>query len=626
MSTPLVSSRRLRDGTSIGFAYDHLGRLTDRDTPNTAFADFDSVYAYDNLGRPTSLAATTGTYVNLTYDALGRVTAQTINAGTYAFQYDAAGRMTRMTWPDSFYVTYDYDDAGELLHVRENGATSDPGVLATYTWDDRGRRTSLRRGNGLVTGYAYDAVDRLTQIDQDFGGTTYDLTLTDSYDPAGGIASHTQSNDAYAWGDHYAVNRSYTTNGLNQYSAAGSATLTYDGRGNLASDGTRSFTHTAENRLAQMGSSVLLSHDAAGWLSQVVGSVNTLFDAPGGTIVSERDGYYALLRRYVHGAGGEPLVWYEGTGTSARHWLHADERGSVIALSNDAGTLTNVNSYDEYGIPGAANAGRFQYTGQAWLGDLGMYYFRNRIYSPTLGRFLQTDPIGHGGGMNLYAYVGGDPINFSDPMGLARICVQVHDSAGPGLHSKCIDVDGNNNGIGTDDDMSQDLIDAFRDSYGGFIAQFGGDPLHPLDLTYYGRNAVGGNEHDRQIARIVSQFIGYIAENASTSDGNVTATRFRTFWDHVTEIRADNQPGHAAASELMTASNNSPGHPAYYIQIWGGWMYDSLPDLARAMLHEPWHELWPGDMNHGTIDWWARTMTVRMGLGRCHATGGFPGC
>ncbi|WP_082584892.1 RHS repeat-associated core domain-containing protein [Caulobacter sp. Root655] len=61
------------------------------------------------------------------------------------------------------------------------------------------------------------------------------------------------------------------------------------------------------------------------------------------------------------------------------------------------------------------------YTGQTWIPELGLYHYKARVYSPTLGRFLQTDPIGYGDGLNWYAYVGNDPLNKSDPTGMIQM-------------------------------------------------------------------------------------------------------------------------------------------------------------------------------------------------------------
>jgi RHS repeat-associated protein len=89
-------------------------------------------------------------------------------------------------------------------------------------------------------------------------------------------------------------------------------------------------------------------------------------------------------------------------------------------VSNSAGTVTSVNTYDEYGKPGSGNVGRFQYTGQKWIAELGLYDYKARMYHPGLGRFVQPDPIGYDGGMNLYAYVRGNPVNKRDHSGLSE--------------------------------------------------------------------------------------------------------------------------------------------------------------------------------------------------------------
>lgn len=421
-SLPITS--RDRSGTTHAYGWDALGRMTTSGSPGATIS-------YDNLGRMVSTSTVPAAItVDTVYDALSQPISETsTGVGAMNYTYDPAGRMTRITWPDAFFVAYDHDVTGAVTAVRANGATSGAGVLATYVYSNLGQLTGVTRGNGASSAYGYDGWARLTSLTHNPAGMANDLTLAFGYNPAGQIATRTVSNPAYAYASTGADTNA--RNGLNQITAIDAAPVTYDARGNLTAlttdTGLSTYGYDTANRLTGAtaaggpGTSNFAFDPLNRLATTTTGPASTRFQYAGVQLTAEYDSAGILVRRHIPGLGLDDVIAsYTGSGTGSASWLLADERGSVIALTDSAGGAGTINRYDDYGVPASGNAGRFQYTGQAWLIEAQAYHYRARTYLPQTGRFLQTDPIGYQAGMNLYGYVGQDPMNMIDPMGLQQ--------------------------------------------------------------------------------------------------------------------------------------------------------------------------------------------------------------
>ncbi len=443
---------------TITYVYDALNRLKTKTTPQET-----TTYTYDRGSRLASVVDADASLA-YTYDALNRTKQVTTDpAGALAatmvsYTYDGVGNRTKLTYPDTSFITYQYDALNRVTTIKDAAAAT----IASFTYDALSRRTQLQLANGASTNYQYDAISRLVSLTSNLAS----LTSSYTYDPVGNRKTMTDAAGTHAYtydklsqltavdyptgvafadtsftydklGNRTQVlagaTTSYTPNTLNQYTTVGSTTFAYDPNGNLTNDGTNSYTYDVENRLTQAttptGTSTYTYDPLGRRLSKTVGSTTTRFLYDGDQLIAETDPSGTITAKYVYGAGiDEPLTMVRGSTTS---YYHADGLGSVTALTDTTGAVVERYTYDVYGQPRITNASgtvltqsaygnRSLFTGREYDQETGLYCYRARYYDPRLGRFLQRDPVGYSTGLNLYSYVDNNPLNWTDPLGLNK--------------------------------------------------------------------------------------------------------------------------------------------------------------------------------------------------------------
>ena len=349
------------------------------------------------------------------------------------FTYDALSRRTAMTLPNGTQTTYTYDPASQVTNILHQLTASSTQInKADYVYNNVGNRTSLtdRRGNQA---FGYDSLDRLTSASHPLLGTPQAF----SYDPVGNRTTGGS-----------------VVNAGNQLTADATHSYQYDDNGNLtrktllATGNYTQYTYDAENRLTKVedfvaGNSTAsftstYRYDGLGRRIEKVANGQTkryIYD--GEDILLEYDGTNALQARYTHGPGiDEPIAVTKGSST---YFYHQDGLGTVTDLTDSAGVTAKSYAYDAYGnileSPGTLEQ-PYTYTGREFDSESGLYYYRARSYDSTAGRFLEKDPIGLSGGINLYTYVKDNPVNLTDPDGLAPKLPKPPKPKSPGENDK----------------------------------------------------------------------------------------------------------------------------------------------------------------------------------------------
>jgi RHS repeat-associated protein len=460
---------------------EHSGAVNTETTPSVQYA-YSEMADEANHSRLVSMTYPDGRVLEYNYasgldDNISRLTSLSDNSGTLeSYDYLGLGGVVRRAHPqpdvDLTYIKQsgenDGDAGDQYIGLDRFGRVVDQRWLDTSTDDDVDRfqygydanSNRLYRENVLDVVfselYQYDDLNQLIGFDRG--------ELNSTKDGIEGTATRSQEWDLDAVGNWMELTTGITPearvhNRQNQVTEVGSATLTFDANGNLTTDQTgRQFVYDAWNRLVEVlddEDEPLAAYQYDGLGRRIVETVDE----------EDRDFYYSsswqLLEERVPGegggGGGGDGFTASGTQTAVQYvWspvyvdamilrdrdtdangsldervyvLH-DANFNVTALVDTDGDVVERYVYDPYGAATVYDVDwtapqssgydwKYLHQGGRYEEATDLYIFRHRDYSPTLGRWLENDPVRFGGfDINLYNYVHASPALFLDPMGL----------------------------------------------------------------------------------------------------------------------------------------------------------------------------------------------------------------
>jgi RHS repeat-associated protein len=434
-------------------------------------------YFYDAYGRPSTVVYPTGRKVTFAYDAQGRISEVatqpasgspvTVLASGFVYGYPFAG-------PQSF----SYGNGHNFYQSRDQDYRPwfnfDGPRFKLYSHDEAGNVASLADINNTLLTYTYDATGRLT------GATN---TATNSfgslawlYDQNGNRQSETRN----------AGTMVYVYSPPNWLWQKGSESRTRTANGNTASISVdaapiATFTYDGYNRLATSTTAAEVTTYTYNALGERIKKRNqnglqTVFHyGPNGELLFEKD-QAGNTKEYVW-LNGRPLARIDNS--TAIYYYHVDHLGTPQAMTDAAGAVKWRADYEPFGkatVKVATVENNLRLPGQYFDRETGLHYNYFRDYDPGSGRYVEADPIGLNGGMNLYTYANANPLLYVDPNGLlslSDVATAMSDATG-GCSSNSFTDDVVNNFVDVQDSTSLLKAGTSLALGGAFAKQYGG--------------------------------------------------------------------------------------------------------------------------------------------------------